>query len=356
MTARTLVLILQHLCNLSAQPNPTNVPGTIPVQSSPFNPSTIPVMINVLWISCLATSLMISFGIILLKAILRLAAYDQRLSGISQPRPKEFRARYFRVLEQSTSFRLALGLPILLMFSLTAFLVGLLLFTIQMNHTVAGFTVLLVELPIWLWIIHRVSPLFRVFVEHIQHAIKARDPRFLTPSAAEQQQRKWDISVLVATERFVGQDDGTHLELTRQCLANASAQDVYSYVRQILPERASHPWLRISSLDKVPPPIFRELSDESLTASAKIVGDAVERLLMSCDKKNVVWSENFKEGISFLAQIDPLRALPSIPILFGKLFSVSKDFAIEVVSTSQGSGWKVQPTITTSEGKVQLVV
>lgn len=292
---------------------------------------------------------MISFGIILLKFILRLTAYDHRLMGISQPRPKEYRARYFRVLEETTAFRLALGLPILLMFGLAAFLAGLLLFVIELNHLVAGLTVLLVELPMWLWLLQGVSPLFHVLVQHVQYGMKANDPRFLDPETATQQQRKWDLSVLVATERFVGQDDGTHLELTRQCLADAPAEDVYSYIRQILPERASYPWLEISSLKNIPSSIFRELSDETLTASAEIIGDAIERLLSNSAATS--WSDGYDEGVSFLAQIDPLRAIPNVPTLFGRLTATSSHFAAELVSTLSESGWKVNPTITTSEGK-----
>lgn len=292
---------------------------------------------------------MISFGIILLKYILRLSVIDHRLVGISQPRPKEYRARYFRLLDQSTGFRLANYLPMLLLFSLTLFLIGLLLYVIQLNHLVAGLTVLMVELPLWVWLLSGVAPYFNLVIQHIKHGMEAEDPRFLDPRAAVRQQRRWDLSVLVTTEKFVGQDDGVHLELTRECLAEAPAEDVYSYIRQILPERASQPFLGISSLKQIPSLIFRELSDDSLTASAKIVGDAIERLL---DGRNggASWSEDYDEGVSFLAQIDPLRAIPEIPALFGRLISNGGEFAFKVVAILGETEWRAYPTIINSQG------
>ncbi|KAJ3482998.1 hypothetical protein NLI96_g6613 [Meripilus lineatus] len=353
VTARTLIIISQQLSSLSLQSGSLNttIPAAIP--SSSFTPSTVAKIVNILWISCLATSLMVSFGVILLKFILRLTAFDHHLTGISQPRPKEYRARYFRLLEDTTAFRLALGLPLLTMVSLAMFLVGLLLFTIQLNHLVAGLSVLLVELPLWLWILQGISPLIGVILQHIQYGMKAEDPRFLNADDAAEQQRKWDISVLVATERFVGQDDGTHMELTQQCLADAPTHDIYSYVRQILPERASRPFLEMPSLKEIPPDVFKELSDESLTASVRIIGDAIAKLLIEVNSSK--WMDDYAEGVSFLAQIDPLRAIPCIPELFGKLIETSNLFATEVLLTLNEYGWKVQPTLSGSLGLRNLV-
>lgn len=346
VSARVLVVISQQLGNISVQSGSLGVASSPTSTVSPFKPSKTALAINILWFSCLITSIGISMHILAQRSHLRGTAYQLRLAGISPPPPNKKHSHTFRLLRQTAAFETSNNLPLLLVYSIFCFFVGLALFVIRLNWVVAIIAILLAEVPRWLG----TSIIFLTRAINEQRR-QPSQPFSTFSEAAVHQQREWSMSILTSFELFVGSGSRKYRKLIRRCLAEASIEDVYRYLRRILPDRAYQPWIRLDSLKRVPSRILDHLPRGMLIEAVEVVADAVERLLDDPEHGGK-WSEVHEEGVSFLTYIDPKSEVERIPEVLEKLVSKSPEMVAGLVSTLVETGWKHSITASTPEGIV----
>ena len=280
----------------------------------------------------------------LLKYALRLMAYEQRLQGITQPCPKELRAFFFYLLEDTPPFRMCIGFPFILTPAVIMFLIGLLLFLIHLNSLVAGLAFLCVELPILFFLFVIIVPYWEVILRNHRNSFA---PRILDSERAAVQQREWDVSVLTSADKIVQRDDVKLLAIAQDCLAETVPEDVYSYLRHILPRRSGIGWEVLSSLKDAPDYLYDNVPEATLREVGKMLVDLVKRVLRGGPKH---W-DDLDEGVSFLAQIESWNLLEGFPELFGSITAISVEYAKGVVEALSDSGWTFVPRLVSSEGE-----